>query len=122
HKFIGYAHGVICVLEENRAVGVAIDAGIVALRDEHVGFALFFHFAFDEFHDVRVIDVEDHHLGRATRLAAALDHARKGVETLHKAHRTGGNAAARERFFTTTQSRKIRARAGAPFEEHAFGA
>ena len=68
-----------------------------------------------------MIDVEDHHLGGAARLAAALDHAGEGVETLHEAHRAGGDAAAGKRFVAAAQRGEIRARARAPLEEHALG-
>ena len=94
HEVVRHAHGVVRVLEENRSVGVAVDSGVVTLFDEDLRLALFLHLAFDEFDDIRMIDIENDHLGRAPRLAAALDHACEGVEALHKAHRAGGDAAA----------------------------
>ena len=68
-----------------------------------------------------MVGVEDHHLGRAARLAAALDHAREGVETLHEAQRTGRAPAARKQSFFFAQRGQIRARARAPLEQHALG-
>src|SRR6185369_2149782 len=103
HEVVGDAHGVIGVLEEDGAVGVAVDAGIVALLDEDVGLALFLHLAFDEFDDVRVIDVEYHHLGGATGLTTALDYADEGVEALHKTDRAGSDATTREGFLAAAQ-------------------
>ena len=114
HEVVGDADGVIGVLEEDGAVGVAVDAGVVALLDEHVGLALFLHLAFDEFDDVRVIDVEDHHLGGATSLAAALDDAGEGVETLHEADRTGSNAAAGKSFLAAAQGWRNSCRCRSP--------
>ena len=68
-----------------------------------------------------MIHVEDHHLGGAARLAAALDHAGERVEALHEADRAGGDAAAGKRFVAAAQRGEIRARARAPLEEHALG-
>ena len=69
-----------------------------------------------------MIDIQDHHLGGAARLAAGLDHAGESVEALHETDRAGGNAAAGKCFPAATQRRKIGAGAGAPLEQHAFGA
>src|SRR5579884_2800098 len=93
HEFIADAHGVIRILEENRAVRIAINGAVVALLDQHVRFALFLHLAFNELDDVRVVDIEDHHLRRAPCLAAALDHPGERIETLHKADGTRSDAA-----------------------------
>ena len=68
-----------------------------------------------------MIGVQDHHLRRAARLAAGLDHAGEGVEALHEAQRTGSRAAARQNAVLFAQRREIRARARAPLEQHAFG-
>ena len=121
HEFVGDAHGVVGVLEEDRAVGFAIDGAVVALLDQHVGLALLARLAVDELHDVRMVDVEDDHLGGAARFAAALDDAGEGVKTLHEADRPGSDAAAGEGFVAAAQRGEIRARAGAPLEEHALG-
>ena len=94
HEFIGDADGVIRVLEENRGIGFAVDRGIVTVLDQRVRLAFFLYLAVDEFGDVRMIHIQDHHLGGAARLAAALDDAGEGIETLHEAHRTGSDSAA----------------------------
>ena len=107
HEIVGDAHGVIGVLEEDGAVGFAVDGRVIALLDQHVRLALFLHLALDEFHDIRVVDVQDHHLGRAARLAAALDHARERIKAFHEAHRAGGDAAARKRFLAAAQAEKF---------------
>ncbi len=122
HEIIGDAHGVIGVLEKDGAVSVAIDRRVIALLDEHVRFALFLALALDEFHDIRMIDIEDHHLGGATGLAATLDHARESVKALHETDRAGSDSAARQSFLAAAQAGEIRACSGAPLEEHAFRA
>ena len=72
-----------------------------------MGLGFFFLLALDELNDVGMIDVEDDHLGGATRLAAGLDDAGEGVKTFHEAERTAGGAAAAESFIRRTQRRKI---------------
>ena len=67
----------------------------------------FFRLALDEIDDIRVVDVEDDHLGGAASLAARLDDAGEGVKALHEAERTAGGAAAAEAFSGRTQRRKI---------------
>ena len=87
------------ILKEDRGVGFAIDCGVVASANQRVGFRLFAMLAFDELNDIRMVHVQNNHLGRATRFAATFDDAREGVETLHETDRTRGNAAAGESFF-----------------------
>ncbi len=121
HEFIGDADGVVRVLEEDRRVGFSINRGIVALLDQDLRLALFLHLAVDKLDDVRMVHIQDDHLRGAARLAAGLDHAGEGVETLHEAHRSGSDAAAGERFAAAAQRGEIRARAGAPLEQHPLG-
>jgi len=87
---------VVGVLEKDGAVGLAVNRGVVALFDEDVRFLFFFHLAINELNDVRMVDIEDNHLGGAARLAAALDDAGEGVEALHEADGAGGDAATGE--------------------------
>ena len=61
--------------------------GIVAGINQRPGLALFLGLALDEFDDVGVVDVQDHHLRGAARLATGLDDAGKGVITLHERQR-----------------------------------
>ena len=68
-----------------------------------------------------MIDVQDHHLGRAAGLAARLDNAGKGVEALHEADWTRGRAAADKQLFRRAQRRQVGAGARAVLEEHALG-
>src|SRR5262249_42902510 len=74
----------------------------------------------DEVIDVWMVDVEDDHLCRATRLATGFDYAGKSIKAFHEAERTRSLAAARELFFRSAQRRKIGSGAAAPLEEHAF--
>ena len=48
HEFVGGAHGVVGVLEEDRAVRFAVERGIVARIDQRVGLLLFLRLAPDE--------------------------------------------------------------------------
>src|SRR5579862_100331 len=84
HELVGNPNGMIGVLEEDGGIGFAIDGLIVALLDEDVSLALLFDFGVDELGDVRMVDVEDDHLGGAPSLTAALDDAGEGVEALHE--------------------------------------
>ena len=121
HEIVGGAYGIVGVLEEDGAVGVAIERGIVAGLDQGVGFLLFLGLAPDELLDIGVVGVEDHHFGGAAGLAAGLDDAGESVEALHKGERSGGAAAARQNGVFLAQGRKVRAGARAPLEEHALG-
>ena len=76
---------------------------VVAGVDQRVRLLLFFGLAPDELLDVRVVGVEDHHLGRAAGLAAGLDDAREGVEALHEAERAAGASAAPEQAVLLAQ-------------------
>jgi hypothetical protein len=121
HEIVGGAHGIVGVLEEDGAVGVAVDRRIVAGLHQGVGFLLFLGLAPDELFDVGVVGVEDHHFGGAARFAAGLDDAGEGVEALHKRERPGGAPAARQNGIFLAQGREVRAGARAPFEQHALG-
>ena len=94
---------------------------VVSHGDERVGLGFLFLFALDEFDNVGMVDVEDDHLGGAAGLAAGLDDAGEGVESLHEAERAAGGAAAGQSFRGSAQGREIGAGAAAPLEEHAFG-
>ena len=67
-----------------------------------------------------MIHVENHHLGRAARLAAALDYAGKRIESAHEAHRTRRDPAARKRFAAAAKRREVCACSRTPLEEHSF--
>ena len=93
HELVGHADGVVGVLEEDRGVGGTVERGIVARVDQRPGFLLLLGLALDVFHDVRVIDVQDHHLRGPARAASGLDDAGERVEPLHEGNRPRGRAA-----------------------------
>jgi len=84
HEFVGGADGVVGVLEEDGAVGFAIERSVVAGFDEGVRLLLFFGFAPDEVFDIGVLGVEDDHFRRAAGFAAGFDDAGEGVEAFMK--------------------------------------
>ena len=85
--------------------------------DEGGNLLLFLHLPVDIGLDVGVVDVDDHHLGRAARGAARLDGARRAVADLQEGHQAGGLAAARQLLAFAAQRGEIRAGAGAVFEQ-----
>ncbi len=105
HELVGDADGVVGVLEEDGAVGLAVGTGraVVALAHQRPGLGLFLHLALDEVEDVGMVDVEDDHLGGAAGLAAGLDDAGEGVEAAHEAERAGGGATAGELLHRSAQ-------------------
>ena len=94
HERVGHADRVVGVLEEDRAVGLAGEARVVAGLDERPGLLLLVRLRVDELEDVRMPGVEDDHLGRAAGLAARLDDAGEGVIALHEGDGARGGAAA----------------------------
>ena len=94
HELVGHADRVVGVLEEDDAVGLAGEGGVVAGFDERPGLLLLVRLRIDELEDVRVAGVEDDHLGGAPGLATRLDHAGEGVVALHEGDGARGGAAA----------------------------
>ncbi len=86
-------------------------------RDQGRDLLLLGHLPADEVQDVRMVDVDHHHLGGAPRGAAGLDGAGRAVADLEEAHEAGRLAAARERLVLAAQAREVGARAGAVFEQ-----
>ena len=93
---------------------------VVAVADQRVGLGFFLGLALDEIDDVRVVGIEDGHLGRATSFAAALDDAGEGIESAHEAQGTAGRSAAGDALRELrTQRAEVGAGARAALEEHA---
>ncbi len=67
-----------------------------------------------------MIDVQDHHLGRATGLAARLDRAGARVGAAHEAHRPARGSAAGEGLLRGPDLRQVDARARAALEDRAL--
>src|SRR6185295_2470387 len=123
HEVVRHPYRMVGVLVGDGVVGAALDveAALVAGVDEGPGLALLDLLAADEVDDIRMVDVEDDHLGRPAGLAAALDDAGEGVEALHEGDRTRGRAAAGQRLARGAQLREVAARARAELEEHSLG-
>ena len=119
HEVVSEADGEIGVLEEDRAVGLAVEVGVVApLLDQHAGLVLLLRLALDELHHVGVCDFERLHLGGAPRLAAAFHDRGHLVVDAHEGKGAGGLAAAGELLALAAEGGEIRAGAGAELEEH----
>ncbi|GBE31075.1 hypothetical protein BMS3Bbin04_02117 [bacterium BMS3Bbin04] len=89
HELIIDTNTVVRVLEIHRGIGFAIEAGVIPLGDERLCLALLLGLALDKFDYVRMIDVEDDHLGSATGLTARFDHPGKRIIATHETHRSG---------------------------------
>jgi hypothetical protein len=73
-------------------------------------FGFFFRLALNEVDDVRMVDIQDDHLGGAASLAAGLDNTCESIEATHEAERAGSCAAAtRQQFRRSAQGRKVSA-------------
>ena len=79
HELVRHAHRVVGVLELDGIIGSAghVETALVAGLDEGPGFLFFVALGLDEIHDVRMVGVQDDHLGRAARAPARLDDARE---------------------------------------------
>ena len=111
HELVGHADREVGVLEQDRAVGLAVEVGLVAaFFDQDAGLLLFLGLALDEFHHVGMPDLDRLHLGGAAGLAAALDHRRDLVVNPHERQRARGLAAAGELFAMRTQASTDRCR------------
>ncbi len=120
HELVGHAHGIVGVLKKHAAVSWTIEAGIIAGFDQRPGFFLFFNFTLDEILDVRMIDVQNHHLGGAPGFTAGLDHSGGSVSGLHERHRARCRAAAGQLLLCRTNRRKIHSGTGTAFKDNPF--
>ena len=78
---------------------------------------LLLHLPVDVGLDVRMVDVDHHHLGGAARRAAGLDGAGRAVADLEEGHQAGRLAAAGQPLVLAAQLGEIGAGAGAVFEQ-----
>ena len=85
---------------QHRVQVLLVDLGA---GDEGGDLLLLLHLPVDELLDVRMVGVDDHHLGRAARGAARLDRARGAVADLEEAHQAGRLAAAGELLVLAAQ-------------------
>ena len=117
HELVGDADRVVRVLVLDRREAVAVDRHVEPGVAQRGGLVLLLGLAPDELADVRVVDVEDDHLGRAPRLAAGLDRAGPRVGAAHEGHGPGGRAALAQRLHRPADVREVDARAGAAPED-----
>ena len=87
HELVGDPDRVVGVLELDRGEGVRVQAHVEVGGLQRGGLLLLVGLAPDELLDVRVVDVEHDHLGRAAGAAAGLDRAGPGVGAAHEADR-----------------------------------
>src|SRR5690606_10568663 len=85
--------------------------------DERSNLLLLLHLPVDIFLDIRVIDIDNDHLGGTAGRAAGLDGARSAVADLQEAHEAGGLAAARKLFTFAAQIREVGTGARTIFEQ-----
>ena len=77
--------------------------GHARAADQRRHLLLLHHLPPDEGEDVRVVEIEDHHLGGPPGRPARLDGARRAVADPEERHQAGGLAAARERLVRPAQ-------------------
>ena len=122
HELVVHTNGVVGILEEDGAVGFRVRTGaVIAGLHQGPGFHFFLGLALDELGDIRMVDVQNDHLGGAAGLAAGLDDAGEGIEAAHKAQRPAGGATAGEGFHGSADAGKVSPGTRSPLEEHAFG-
>ena len=117
------------VADADRVVGVLVlHGGDVGAAEVHVeagvaqgaDLVLLARLGHHELLDVRVVDVEDDHLGRTTRGAARLDGARGRVGAAHEGDRTGRRTAGGEELLGGADAGEVEAGAGAALEDEAL--
>src|SRR5579862_2176287 len=121
HKLIRHSDRVIAVLKENRSVSLTGKGTVVPAFDKGPGLSLLGHLATNEVFDVRMVGIEDDHLGRTTGRPATLDDPCKSVESLHKGDGSAGSATSGERLSCRANRRQVRSCSTAVLEEHPFG-
>ena len=104
-------------LTQARKIAFRCRLTILRAGGERRDLLLLVHLPVDEGFDVGVIGVDDDHLRRPPRGAARLDRARRAVADLEERHEPRRAAPARELLVLAAQGGKIRAGAGAVFEQ-----
>src|SRR5690606_35158884 len=114
--FDGDLLGVVARVED----GVEMDAARLAASDQRRDLLLLANLPIDELLDVRMVDVDDDHLGGASRGATALDRAGGSVPDAEEAHQAARTAAPGQRLAFGTDAREVGARARTVLEEPRF--
>ena len=120
HELVRDADRVVGVLVLDRGEAVTVDRHVEAGVAQRARLLLLLGLAPDELADVRVVDVQHDHLGRAARLAAGLDRAGPGVRPAHERDRPGGGAALGQRLHRPADVGEVDARPGAAAEDLAL--
>ncbi len=120
HEFVGDADGVVGVLVLDGGDVVPAEVHVEARVAQGADLLLLLHLGLDEGLDVRVVDVEHDHLGRAAGGATGLDGAGGGVGAAHEGDRAGGVAAGGQQFLGGADPGEVEAGAGAALEDHAL--
>ena len=107
----------LLVLETGLHDGVEMAVGEAGAGHQRGDLLLLEHLPGDEVLDVGMVDVDRHHLGRATCRATGLDGAGRPVADLEERHQAGRLAAAGELLALAAQAGEIGAGAGAVLEE-----
>ena len=118
HELVVHADRVVGVLVLDGGDVVAAQVHVEARVAQRADLLLLLHLGLDEGLDVRVVDVEDDHLGRAAGGATGLDGAGGGVGAAHEGDGTGGVAAGGEQLLGGADAGEVQAGAGAALEDH----
>ena len=121
HELIGDPDRVVGVLELDGRPGIAVQRHVPAGVAQGVRLPLLVHLTVDKLFDIRVVDVQDDHLGRPPRLAAGLDGAGDAVGAAHEADGPAGSAARRKLLLARPDRRQVDAGARPALEDHPFG-
>ncbi len=116
-EVVGDPDRVVGVLAGDGRVGLAIEIGRIAGSDQRRDLLLFVRFPGDELLDVRMVDIDEDHLGGPAGRATALDRAGCAVAHLQEAHQTRRSATTGERFAFAADAGEVGAGAGAIFED-----
>ena len=123
HEAVGDPHRVVRILVLNGVVRPAryVEAPVVAAVDQLPGLLLLLRLAADEVENVRMIGVENDHLGGAARLSARADDARERIKPAHERDGAARDPSTGERLARAPDGGEVRARPRSPLEEHGLG-
>src|SRR5690606_33593553 len=120
HELVVHADRVVGVLVLDGRDVVAAQVHVEAGVPQDADLLLLLDLGLDEVLDVRVVHVEDDHLGGPAGGAAGLDGAGGGVGAAHEGDRAGGVAAGGQQFLGGTGPGEVQAGTGAALEDHAL--
>jgi len=102
---IAQSHRVVRILVLDRGHVLSIEIHVEARVAQHSDLLLFTHFRLDKFADIRVVDVQHHHLRRAPGGSTGLDRACARIRATHEGHGAARGPAGREEFRRRTDAR-----------------